>query len=210
MKQFLSVVFNAFKPLSSTPEASFVERFQAQNIKLVLNEQPLITAKATRINKLNREVNVFNYRFHSLERRTEYLTKEIELLEKYAAQKLEKAKLKKEVRSNFQNPFKVGDIFVDSWGYDQTNVDSYQVVEVKPKSVLIKSICNEIIEATSHDSANVKPCKDAFKNPDAKPEIKPVLFRFDSKNNPYYFIKSQYGWMRLHEEGDTYHKSWGH
>ena len=33
----------------------------------------------------------------------------------------------------------VGDIFVCSWGYDQTNIDYYKVLEVKNKSVVIAS-----------------------------------------------------------------------
>jgi len=34
----------------------------------------------------------------------------------------------------------VGDIFVCSWGYDQTNIDYYKVLEVKNKSVVISAI----------------------------------------------------------------------
>lgn len=35
---------------------------------------------------------------------------------------------------------KVGDIFVCSWGYDQTNVDYYKVIAVKNKSVVIAEV----------------------------------------------------------------------
>ena len=35
---------------------------------------------------------------------------------------------------------KIGDVFVESWGYDQTNVDFYQVTRVMPKSVEIRAI----------------------------------------------------------------------
>lgn len=34
----------------------------------------------------------------------------------------------------------VGDVFYESWGYDQTNSDFYQVVAVTPKSVRIRMI----------------------------------------------------------------------
>jgi hypothetical protein len=37
----------------------------------------------------------------------------------------------------------VGDIFVCSWGYDQTNIDYYKVMEVKNKSVVIAGIGQE-------------------------------------------------------------------
>ena len=35
---------------------------------------------------------------------------------------------------------KVGDIFVCSWGYDQTNIDYYKVLAVKNKSVIIAEV----------------------------------------------------------------------
>ena len=34
----------------------------------------------------------------------------------------------------------VGDVLYNSWGYEQTNIDWYQVVEVKAKSILIRPI----------------------------------------------------------------------
>ena len=35
---------------------------------------------------------------------------------------------------------KVGDFFYSSWGYDQTNVEFFQIVEVKPRSVVVRQI----------------------------------------------------------------------
>jgi len=40
---------------------------------------------------------------------------------------------------------KVGDVFVESWGYDQTNVDAYQVTRISPASVWIRPIATEIV-----------------------------------------------------------------
>lgn len=42
-----------------------------------------------------------------------------------------------------------GDIFVCSWGYDQTNVDFYEVVELTPsgKSVRLQMIDQEVVES---------------------------------------------------------------
>ena len=41
----------------------------------------------------------------------------------------------------------VGDIFSSSWGYDQTNVDFYQVVGLKgPKMVLVREIGGKIVQ----------------------------------------------------------------
>lgn len=33
-----------------------------------------------------------------------------------------------------------GDVLYNSWGYDQTNIDWYQVVEMKPKSIVIRAV----------------------------------------------------------------------
>lgn len=43
-----------------------------------------------------------------------------------------------------ENPYKVGDIFYTSWGYDQTNLDFYEVVEVLAKSVRVRAIGSEL------------------------------------------------------------------
>lgn len=40
---------------------------------------------------------------------------------------------------------KVGDIFYSSWGYDQTNVDFYQVVKRTKKSVYLRQVRSQIV-----------------------------------------------------------------
>ena len=59
--------------------------------------------------------------------------------------------------------FKVGDILVSSWGYDQTNVQWYQVVGVTPKSVKIREIKGRVQE-TGFMSGESVPIPDAFTN----------------------------------------------
>lgn len=44
---------------------------------------------------------------------------------------------------------KVGDIFYASWGYEQTNVDFFQVIELKGESsVIVREVSLEILEET--------------------------------------------------------------
>jgi hypothetical protein len=47
---------------------------------------------------------------------------------------------RKQARKTFANPFKVGDILDSLWGYDQTNVDYYQVIAVTAKTVTLQKI----------------------------------------------------------------------
>lgn len=56
---------------------------------------------------------------------------------------------------------RVGDILVSSWGYDQTNVDYYQVIAVTKASVRIREICTRYI-ASDRSSDIVAPARDAF------------------------------------------------
>ncbi len=44
--------------------------------------------------------------------------------------------------------YKIGDIIVNTWGYDQTNVEFYQVTEIKNKSIFIKEIGQDISEGS--------------------------------------------------------------
>jgi hypothetical protein len=58
----------------------------------------------------------------------------------YLQRKQEEAQKKKE----FQHGVNVGDIFYTSWGYDQTNVDFYQVTKVMGKAVEIRKIQGKV------------------------------------------------------------------
>ena len=51
---------------------------------------------------------------------------------------------------------KQGDIFVSSWGYDQTNVDFYEVVKVAAKTVTLIPIERKVqLKA----SCGIRPCR---------------------------------------------------
>ncbi len=39
--------------------------------------------------------------------------------------------------STIEHTVKVGDLFIESWGYDQTNIDVYEVVRITAKSVAL-------------------------------------------------------------------------
>lgn len=63
---------------------------------------------------------------------------------------------------------KVGDILDSSWGYDQTNIDFYQVVKTTEHSVWLRSIGAEFDEST--ERRLLVPVKDAFTDL-TRPEI---------------------------------------
>lgn len=58
---------------------------------------------------------------------------------------------------------KIGDIFVYSWGYEQTNINYFQVVALKgEKSVVIREIAKEIVNVDGYESYKVVPRKNEF------------------------------------------------
>ena len=77
---------------------------------------------------------------------------------KTSADNEEKRKAERKVaRMNVVNPFQIGDILSSSWGYDQTNVDFYEVVGVTDKSVKIVKISNTTISDKGASGLSVVP-----------------------------------------------------
>lgn len=58
----------------------------------------------------------------------------------------------------------IGHVLVASWGYDQTNVDFYQVTRiVGARTVELRAIASNVTETTSADSGRCIPSIDAFR-----------------------------------------------
>ena len=67
--------------------------------------------------------------------------------------------------ANPNDKYELGDVFSTSWGYEQTNVNFYQVVAKKGKSTLVfKEITGVIVSQDSSMSGKKAPKVDEFKN----------------------------------------------
>jgi 5-hydroxyisourate hydrolase-like protein (transthyretin family) len=106
-----------------------------------------------------RQANPFvNYYYGTDERRNEALRTAKEGAD-YRIK--EKAKIKLE-RAAFTPEFEVGDIYYTSWGYEQTNVEFYQVIEKpSPHYAIIKEIAQDY-QPTGDMQGRVKPIKGKF------------------------------------------------
>ena len=59
---------------------------------------------------------------------------------------------------------KTGDILMSMWGWEQTNIDYFQVVKLIGKTMVgIRPIHGEMVEATGYMTGKVRPVKDSFK-----------------------------------------------
>lgn len=97
-------------------------------------------------------------------------------------------------------PVKVGDIFYNSWGYDQTNIDWYQVVGVTPtgKSVKVRPIAGKVKE-TGFMSGESAPQKGKFTGAAKTKKL--------GIHNGEPYLASKHGWTSLWD-GKSKYASW--
>lgn len=77
---------------------------------------------------------------------------------------LDDKKQRQEEKTNYRHDYKVGDILYSSWGYDQTNVDYYQVVSISEKTVKIREIRSKIVRDVAQ-AEYVAPVPNRFEGP---------------------------------------------
>lgn len=126
---------------------------------------------------------------------------------RHAEYKAQQAAEKKAARAALVNPYKIGDLLSCSWGYEQTNVDFYQVVALGKKSIKIRSIAGCRIDGTEgHDCCNVKPVADSFISDEVITKILQVRVY---NGETHISLPSKFGSLSLYTQGEagTY-KSW--
>lgn len=171
---------------------NLIEKYESLGFVLTLKNEPMIIGCCMKkVSKARFPKALFNYRFKSIERMIEFCNEWIERVEKNIQAQNEKKALKKEANKNMNHNFKLGSIFYNSWGYEQTNISFYQVVEVKSKSIVIQKIAKSFVEGSEgFMCANVKPVENAFIG---EPILKKVILSVGYSGNIGYYIKAEHG-----------------
>lgn len=99
----------------------------------------------------------FYYRFRSVENRIKFVNERIQFLIEHESKG--KASRKSPPACDY---FMVGDVLYTSWGYDQTNVDWYQVTKVKGKSIWLRRIAENSSDAGNCSSGYTQPRRNEF------------------------------------------------
>ena len=105
----------------------------------------------------------------------------------------EEGKIKaREERKKAPVGLEVGDVLSSSWGYEQTNINFYQVVKVSGRMVTVREIARQI-EQTGHDQGDCIPALNHFIGEDLKRQardgsIKINSCQYASKDEPAYEI----------------------
>lgn len=145
------------------------------------------------------------YIYRSTEARDKAVTEWLGRIRSAKIRKLE-SKVAKKAASESPNPAKVGDILCASWGYDQTNIDWYEVVEVVGKStVKIREIgAKQIPGDHPWATGECSPVKGSFLD---KAE---TLTRRVNKSKDGYSVKIEsWGvWARFAPQGEEARRHW--
>lgn len=111
----------------------------------------------------------FHYRFKTTEAAKNYADTFVSGVEKIAADKA----AAKAVRKATVRALELGDVLVSSWGYEQTNIDYYQVVGLVGKaSVLLQEIAKQ---KTTDDRGDTGKCVPIIDNFIGEPFTKKVI-----------------------------------
>tara|TARA_R110002051_G_scaffold47938_1_gene94427 strand:- start:73 stop:675 length:603 start_codon:yes stop_codon:yes gene_type:complete len=95
--------------------------------------------------------------FKSVERREEYVQSIFGNVRDVAEYKKRKAVTAKAAKAKAASAVKVGDIFDTSWGYDQTNVEFYQVVAKRGQVIEVIEIGQVAVESKPDGCDYVAP-----------------------------------------------------
>ncbi len=98
----------------------------------------------------------WSYRFKDERERRKYIQDYFVKCKQAQELKIERAAARIKKKKEFFASIKEGDIFVDSWGYDQTNVDYYVVTKKLKASIKIRQI-GKLVEYGEHGSDKVTP-----------------------------------------------------
>jgi hypothetical protein len=140
-----------------------------------------------------------SYKFKTEADRAEWINKKIKQIDEMKKRKDAWNAEKKAKKQALLESVKVGDVFYASWGYEQTNIDYYQVVGKKGQTLTFRKIGSEIVKQTGPFSANVRPVKDDFIGEPFKKRVSAYSIKLDSVR---YISKTD--WSAVH------HSSWGH
>lgn len=182
-------------------KTSLIKRFSEQKLRLEIDTtgvRPIACIyKPTPKAAIFKEKRIWGYSFKSESEMYERVTKYINSLEECQL-KIAQEKVAKKAREKAEaESIKVGDVFVASWGWEQTNVDCYIVIEKKGVTVTLQAIGTKVIRANSWGSDYVRP--DVNNILDGEPIKKRLIGKY---------IKFSSFKSATLDDGKDYYRSW--
>ncbi len=126
----------------------------------------------------------FHYRYENEQKREEAIANFFKRIEAHVRNKQEQKERHQELRAEFLAKIEVGSIFATCWGYEQTNVEWYQITQVKGCTVHLRQIAAELT-ATVHVSGTTSPIKGEFVGEEMKRIVRGTGIRIDDMVTAY-------------------------
>ena len=121
---------------------------------------------------------LFHYKFKTVERMMFVINEKINNIKANVDSKNIKKAKAKELNSTLQakNHFYIGEVILNSWGWEQTNIEFYQVVGLKNKQIIVRELAQKIDSVVGFMSENVVPIIDKFISDEITLKIKYVCW----------------------------------
>jgi hypothetical protein len=134
-----------FEPPPATEKTE--ETFLGFTITREVAANGSIYGKATRVTTGK---DAWHFRFRSVEQREAKIAEFKSDEEAKVEARADKIAANRTAREEFVNPYKPGDVFCYSWGWEQTNVEWFECVAVGPKSVTLRPIDSTLTTREGH------------------------------------------------------------
>lgn len=139
-----------------------IKTIQADKFSLTINERDqlgkypkhpysVLTVKDAPKSHFKTKV-VSHYVYQSLEEAEAAVNKFVQSLNEATDRKLKQREEKRQANAGVKASdfYKLGDVIVNTWGWEQTNVDFYRVTEVLNKTIRIKAITAKMVEGSMY------------------------------------------------------------
>lgn len=104
--------------------------------------------------------------------------------------------------------YKVGDVFRTSWGYEQTNVEFFEVTEVRGKHLILRQIA-ATTEQNGPFSGRCRPLPGQFLKPRFEGDDQGIPIRRLAQEHGVKIDDVRTAWL-VKDLTATHHYSWGH
>ena len=178
---------------------NLIEKYESRGLELEIDESK-ITAVCKRPTKRARlgYKTEFAYRYGSVARMIEHVEQFLVDLDRAEQWKQERKVARAAAKAAALESVKEGDMYVASWGWEQTNIDAYQVSAKKGATVTLREIAVASVEGSEgFMSDRVVPVKDAFIGDAFKKRITGQYINIDD-------VRS----AGPAEEGKDFYRSW--
>lgn len=131
-----------------------------------------------------RSTAAFHHRYGSEQHRADAIARFFQGVEAHARYKQEHKQRQQAMKAEFLAKIEVGSLFATCWGYDQTNVEWYEITSVKGSTVRLRQIAAQVSE-TGYMSGSTKPVKGAFIGEELKRVVRGTGIRIDDVVTAY-------------------------